>query len=304
MKRDGFFELNALVAIAERKSFRAAAIELDISPSALSHAIAVLEKRLGVRLFNRTTRSVSLSEAGERFVARVQPALKELAFAFETINDFRDTPTGTLRINTTEPFAQQIFTPVVVEFLARYPDMNVELACDSHFVDIVKQGFDAGIRNLDSVAADMVAIPLTAPQQVVIVASPSLIKKAGRPKHPGDLLERPCVVLRRLNGGRYHWEFTRSGKSLELDVKGRLALDSLPLVIEAALRGLGFAYVNEHDVAGLLAKKKLVRVLDGWTPTWGPLALYYPGHRHVPAGLKAFVGVAKETLKARAAAIR
>lgn len=297
MRRDGIFELQAVLAIADTRNFRAAARELDLSASALSHAVSALEKRLGVRLFHRTTRSVALTDAGEHFVARIRPALGELQGAVESINDFRETPRGTLRLNTNEPWARQLFTPLVVEFLRRFPQMKVELACESRMVDIVKEGFDAGIRLRDTVPADMVAVTCSRPQRSLVVATPAFVRAHGAPKMPRDLLDYDCVVLRRPNGGRYHWEFERDGRSLEVDVKGRIAVDTLSVLIDAALAGLGFAYVGEEEVADLLKRRRLVRVLEPWCPTWAPLAIYYPGHRQVPAGLRAFIDLAKASLK-------
>lgn len=298
MKRDGTFELETVVAIADTRNFRAAAQVLGLSASALSHAVSALEKRLGVRLFHRTTRSVSLTQAGEHFVRRIRPALTDLRAAVESINDFRDTPRGLLRLNTSEPWARQLFAPVIVEYLRRYPEVSVELACESRYVDIVEAGFDAGIRLRDTVPADMIAVPCSGRQRNVVVATPAFVRKHGKPKTPRDLLAFDCVVLRRANGSRYRWEFERDGRAEEIDVHGRIAVDSLSLVIDAALAGLGFAYVGEEDVAALLAKRRLVPALEPWWPTWEPLAIYYPGHRQVPASLRAFVEVAKEVVGA------
>jgi DNA-binding transcriptional LysR family regulator len=301
MKRDIKFELEAVLAIADARNFRAAAQEMGLSPSAMSHAVSALEGRLGVRLFHRTTRSVLLTPAGEHFVSRIRPALHELRGAIESINDFRDTPRGVLRLNTSEPWARQLFTPVIVEYLHRYPEVSVELACESRYVDIVKEGFDAGIRLRDTVPADMVAVVCSARQRNIVVATPAFVRKNGTPKTPQELLDVHCIVMRKSNGGRYHWEFERDGRALEIDVKGRIALDTMALVIDAALAGLGFAYVGDEEVADLLARKRLVRVLEPWCVTWEPLAIYYPGHRQVPATLRAFIDVAKRALKTRRA---
>src|ERR1700756_1972871 len=193
MHHPGLFELNAVVAISTHRSFRAAATELGISPSALSHAIAALEKRLGVRLINRTTRSVALSEAGERFLARVSPALREIAGAMEDVNEFRDTPAGTLRINLKERAAHQILRPVVAKFLRRYPDMNVELTLEGRSIDIVAEGFDAGIRLAESVPQDMVAIPCGPDTRFVVVGAPDYFARAGSPRSPSDLVRHECI---------------------------------------------------------------------------------------------------------------
>src|SRR6202000_2904383 len=187
MLQTGLFELNAVAAISAHRSFRAAATQLGISPSALSHAIAGLEKRLGWRLINRTTRSVSLSEAGERFLARISPALREIAGALEDVNEFRETPTGTLRINSTERAAHQILRPVVAKFLRRYPDMNVELTMEGRIIDIVAGGFDAGIRLAEAVPQDMIAIPCGPDARFLVVASPDYLARVTPPRSPSDL---------------------------------------------------------------------------------------------------------------------
>src|ERR1700761_8145485 len=189
----GLFELNAVAAISAHRSFRAAATQLGISPSALSHAIAGLEKRLGVRLINRTTRSVSLSEAGERFLARISPALREIAGALEEVNEFRDTPAGTLRINLMERAAHQILRPIVARFLRRYPDMNVELTLEGRIIDIVAEGFDAGIRLAEAVPQDMVAIPCGPDTRFIVVGAPDYFAHAPLPQSPSDLLNHECI---------------------------------------------------------------------------------------------------------------
>lgn len=297
MKRPGLFELQAVSAIAARRSFRAAAAELNLSPSALSHLIAALEKRLGVRLFQRTTRSVSLTEAGERFLSRVRPALAELSAAMESVNEFRDTPTGTLRLTASESSARQVFTPIVLEFMKRHPDMKVELLVESRFVDIVKEGYDAGIRLLEAVPQDMVAVPCGPRQRSAVVGSPQYFKANRRPKVPADLREHRCIRLRKKSGGLYAWEFERRGEVLELEVDGPLTLDTLSLVLEATLNGVGLAYLTEWDVRPYLESGKLVGVLEDWLPAWPGLCIFYPSHRHVPAGLRAFIEVVKEVTK-------
>lgn len=297
MRRPDLFELQAISAVASRRSFRAAAAELSLSPSALSHRVAALERRLGVRLFQRTTRSVSLTEAGEQFLARVRPALAELSAAMETVNAFRDTPAGTLRITTSEGAARQVLTPVVLEFMKRYPDMRVELVVESRFVDIVKDGFDAGLRLFEAVPQDMVAVPCGPRQRSVVVGSPRYFKANPRPKVPADLRAHRCIRTRKRNGGIYAWEFERRGEELEIEVDGPLTLDTLSLVIEAAMNGAGLAYLSEWDVRSALASGKLVSVLEDWLPSYPGLCVFYPSHRHVPAGLRAFVEVVKEFTK-------
>ncbi|WP_128971469.1 LysR family transcriptional regulator [Bradyrhizobium tropiciagri] len=298
MQHAGLFELNAVVAISTHRSFRAAATELGISPSALSHAIAGLEKKLGVRLINRTTRSVALSEAGERFLARVSPALREIAGAMEDVNEFRDTPTGTLRINLKERAAHQILRPVVAKFMRHYPDMNVELTLEGRAIDIVAEGFDAGIRLAEAVPQDMVAIPCGPDTRFIVVGAPGYFARASVPRSPLDLLAHECIRRRMPSGKIYHWEFEkRGGEQMAVDVPGRLTLDSDTLMVEAALEGLGLAFVSDFWVAGHLAAGTLRAVLDDWTPPFPGLCLYYPRHRHMTAGLRAFVDMIRAETK-------
>jgi DNA-binding transcriptional LysR family regulator len=300
MMHTGLFELNAVAAISAHRSFRAAATELGISPSALSHAIAGLEKRLGVRLINRTTRSVSLSEAGEHFLARVSPALREIAGAMEDVNEFRDTPTGTLRINLKERAAHQILRPVVAKFLRRYPDMNVELALEGRPIDIVAEGFDAGVRLAESVPQDMVAIPCGPDTRFIVVGAPAYLERASVPRSPSDLLGHECIRRRMPGGKLYRWEFEKRGEQMALDVPGRLTLDNDILMVEAAIEGLGLAFVSDFWVSEHLAAGNLQAVLEDWTPPFPGLRLYYPGHRHMTAGLRAFVDMLREESKSAA----
>ena len=297
MLQTGLFELNAVAAISAHRSFRAAATELGISPSALSHAIAGLEKRLGVRLINRTTRSVSLSEAGERFLARVSPALREIAGALEDVNEFRDTPAGTLRINLKERAAHQILRPVVAEFLRRYPDMNVELALEGRTIDIVAEGFDAGIRLAESVPQDMVAVRCGPDTRFIVVGAPGYFARAAVPRSPSDLLNHECIRRRMPAGNLYRWEFEKRGEEMAMDVPGRLTLDNDSLMVEAAVEGLGLAFVSDFWVTGHLATGTLQAVLEDWTPPFPGLRLYYPGHRHMTAGLRAFVDLLRDERK-------
>jgi DNA-binding transcriptional LysR family regulator len=297
MLQTGLFELNAVATISAHRSFRAAATELGISPSALSHAIAGLERRLGVRLINRTTRSVSLSEAGERFLARVSPALREIAGALEDVNEFRDTPTGTLRINLKERAAHQILRPVVAKFLRRYPDMNVELTLEGRSIDIVAEGFDAGIRLAEAVPRDMVAIPCGPDSRFVVVGAPDYFARASLPRSPSDLLNHECIRRRMPGGKLYRWEFEKRDEEIAVDVPGRLTLDNDSLMVEAALEGLGLAFVSNFWVMEHLAEGTLQAVLEDWTPPFPGLRLYYPSHRHMTAGLRAFVDMLREERK-------
>ena len=295
MLTPGFSELNAAAAIAARKSFRAAANDLGISASALSHAIASLESRLGVRLFNRTTRSVSLTPAGEQFLTRVKPAMIEIADAMHEANAQRSTPAGLIRINTSEGAGEQILAPIVTEFLRRYgDDVQLELVTEAGLVDIVADGFDAGVRLAEMVPRDMISIPIGKTQRHVVVGAPSYFTTRTQPHSPSDLKEHVCVRYRLPGGSIYRWEFERRGQILSVDIAGPLTLDSDRLVLRAALEGAGLAYVNEWNARKALAEGQLVQVLSDWTPSYPGLCLYYPSHRHLAAAMRAFTDLIRE----------
>lgn len=296
MPKTGLFELNAVVAVSAHRSFRRAATELGMSPSALSHAIAALEQRMGVRLFHRTTRSVSLSEAGELFLARVQPALREIGEAMDAANDFRDTPVGTLRINTSEGAARMVLTPIVFEFMRRYTDMKVDIVTEGRLVDIVADGFDAGIRGAEDVPQDMIAVPCSPPVRFVVVGAPAYFATRKKPRTPADLLGHNCIRSRYPSGAIYKWEFKKRGEEQAIGVNGALTLDNHNLMIEAALQGMGLVWTNEWSVAPHIADGRLVCVLGDWCPSDPGLCLYYSGHRHVPVGLRAFIDVIRDTV--------
>ncbi|MEA1647521.1 LysR substrate-binding domain-containing protein [Nitrospirillum sp. BR 11164] len=296
-------ELAALAAVAEHRSFRAAAAAIGASPSSLSHRVAAMERQLGVRLFNRTTRSVALTEAGQQFLDRVRPALREIADAVETVNRFRDTPAGLLRLNTSEEAAARML-PLILDFMARYPDMRVDLVAEGRMVDIVAAGFDAGFRATDTVPEDMVAIPVGEEEGWAVVATPAYFQTHGTPRVPADLLRHDCIRARLPSGTIYRWEFAphsgpRDGGpagggpmgdgEIRIDVPGRLTLGSHTLCLNAARAGAGIAYVSLRDVAADLAAGRLARALADWTPPSPGLALYYPRQRLPSAGLKAFI---------------
>ncbi|MDL2402861.1 LysR family transcriptional regulator [Rhizobium mayense] len=294
MHKSGLIELEAVIAVARRGSFRAAAVELGMSSTALSHAVAGLEARLGVRLFNRTTRSVSLSPAGEQFVATVAPALSDIHGAMEAVNSHRDTPAGILRINSSVGAARQILTPIVLEYLRRYPDMQVDLVTEGRMIDIVVDGFDAGIRTVDTVPKDMIAVPFGPPLRYAIVGSPAYFEVHPRPGKPQDLTQHRCIRARLPGGALYRWEFEKRGEALTLDVPGSLTLDEPTLMLESAREGAGLAYLSEWSAAADIAAGRLLRVLEDWTPALPGLCLYYPGRRLLPAGLRAFVDLIHE----------
>jgi DNA-binding transcriptional LysR family regulator len=295
MFRGRIVELEAVVAVAKRRSFRAAASELGLSATALSQAVAELEGRLGARLFNRTTRSVSPTAAGEQFVAEVEPALATIRNSIEAVNQHRASPVGVLRLNVSAGGARQILAPIIFEYVRRYPEMSVDIVTEDRLVDIVKDGFDAGIRLAEHLPGDMIAVPLGPEQRLIVVGSPKYFKVREQPQNPSDLETHECVRRRLASGAIYRWEFERRGKKVEIDVPGRISLDDTGLMQEVALAGLGLAYLSAWQVASDVKAGRLIQVLDDWTPSFPGLCLYYPGRRHVPAGLRALIELIRES---------
>lgn len=304
MRSSGLTELEAVAAVAHRRSFRAAAVDLGMSRTALSSAVAGLERRLGVQLFHRTTRSVALTEAGEQFIAAVAPALAEIRSAIDAVNTHRATPTGTLRINSSVGAARRILAPFVLEYLRRYPEMKVDITTEGRLVDIVAGGFDAAVRMSGSVPRDMIAVSLGMPVRFAVVGSPALFRGKPLPRKPADLASFPCIGVRESNGAAYRWELARGGRKVSVDVRGALTLDEPTLMHEAALAGAGIAYLAEWTVADDVKAGRLVRILEDWTPASGELALYYPAGRHASAGLRAFVALIREVVRRGSAAPR
>ncbi|HWJ36719.1 MAG TPA: LysR family transcriptional regulator [Steroidobacteraceae bacterium] len=294
MRSSGLIELDAVLAVARHRGFRAAATELGMSRSALSHAIAALEAKLGVRLFHRTTRSVSLTETGEQFVAGVAPALGQIKEAMERAGSQRETPTGRLRINTSAGAARQMMEPIVFEYLRRHPDVTVDIVTEGRLVDIVVDGFDAGVRLAELVPRDMIAVPLGPDQCFAVVGSPAYFQHRPKPLTPADLSQHRCIRSRLPSGGIYRWEFARHGEVMAIDGEGPLILDEPNLMLAAARAGFGLAYLSEWNVAADLASGTLARVLKEWTSPFPGLSLYYPGRRHVPAALRALIDLIRE----------
>jgi DNA-binding transcriptional LysR family regulator len=294
MYRPGLNDLDAVVAIARKASFRAAALELGMSTTALSNAIGKLEADLGVRLFNRTTRSVSLTDAGRLFIEQVGPALQDIHSAIEAVRSQQATPSGTLRINAFAMAAREILSPLVLEFLRRYPQAHVDLVTEGRLVDIVAEGFDLGVRGADLVPSDMIAVSLGRPQRYAVVGSPAYIEKHGKPRVPPDLLHHRCIRVRLPNGSLYRWQFEKDGQTTQINVSGPITLDEASLARAAVLEGIGFGFFMEQDVRSDIEAGRLIRVLEDWTPPFGGLCLYYPGRRNPSAALKAFIGLARE----------
>ncbi|NKJ09883.1 LysR family transcriptional regulator [Rhizobium sp. SG741] len=299
MVRPSLNDLAAFAAVASHQSFRRAAEIMGVSRSALSHAIIGLEAKLDVRLFNRTTRSVSLTQAGARLLARLDPVLQELDQALDTLSEERGTPSGTLRINANKSGARILLAEVVPRFLDLYPDVELDLVSEGRLVDIVEQGFDAGIRLLEAVPKDMVAVKFGGDVRFIAVAAPSYLDGKARPHTPDDLYVHCCVRQRLPSGKRYRWEFSKRGAEVAIDVPGNLTLDDNDLLVQAAVDGRGIAYVPDYFARPFLASGQLLVVLDEWCPPTPGLALYYPRSRHVPSPLRAFIDLLREVDRTR-----
>ncbi len=293
MYRPTLNDLDAVIAISRRGSFRGAALDLDMSTTALSNAIGKLEAELGIRLFNRTTRSVSLTDAGRLFVEQVSPALQDIHSAVDAVRSRQETPSGTLRINAFATAARDI-APLVMAFLHRYPQVHIDLVTEGRLVDIVADGFDMGVRVVDLVPSDMISVSLGRKQRFAVVASPSYFEKHTKPRVPPDLLNLPCIRVRLPNGALYRWRFEKGGQTAQIDVSGPVTLDEASLARTAALEGVGIGFFMEQDVRADIEAGRLIRVLEDWTPPFAGLCLYYPGRRNPSAAHKAFIAMARK----------
>ncbi|KQQ59769.1 LysR family transcriptional regulator [Rhizobium sp. Leaf311] len=300
MDKAGLTELNAVIAIARRGTFRAAAIDLGMSTTALSLAINKLEANLGVRLFNRTTRSLSLTGAGRLFVEQVGPALQDIQGALEAVRSERDTPSGTIRINAAPFAAREIISPLVLEYLRRYPDMVVDIVTEGKLVDIVADGFDIGVRVAGLVPTDMITVALGRPQRYAVVASPKYLEKHGTPLVPPDLLGHQCIRVRLPDGAVFRWRFEKDGEMAQIDVRGQIILDEASLARVAVLEDTGIGFFMEQSVLADIEEGRLIRILNDWTPPFPGLCLYYPGRRNLSAGVKAFLALARVHATAQA----
>jgi len=288
MNRSDLADLNAFVAVADQRSFRAAASRLEVTPSALSHSMRQLEERLGMRLLNRTTRSVSVTDAGLRLLERLRPALGEIAGALEDMNEERQRPLGRLRIYAVQVAGAAVVAPVWGRFLSTYPEVHLELAVGEAPIDIVAKSFDAGIGPRDRVPTDMIAVRVMGPMKVAVVGAPAYFARRRPPRTPDDLARHSCVQYRR-GGELFVWPFERNRKSRRISVDGRVMVNFPDLAVRAAVDGLGIAYTIEALAEPFLRSGQLVRVLEDWSPSFEGLFLYYPGHRQVPATLRALI---------------
>lgn len=294
MARHSLIELEAVLAIVRCGSFRAAALELGMSTTAISNAVGKLERELDVRLFNRTTRSVSLTYAGRIFVAQIQPALEGIQKAMNTARSQQEIPSGTLRINAFATAAREIMSPLVLTYLKRYPQVHIDIVTEGRLVDVVAAGFDLGLRSADLVPSDAIAIPLGQMRRIVVAAAPAFFENRAIPQVPQDLLSCPCVRGRLPNGALLRWRFEKDGDEVQLDVDGPMTLDEASLTRIAVTNGVGIGYFMESDVREDIAAGRLVRILEDWTPPLVPLCLYYYNRRNSSAAFQAFIALARD----------
>jgi DNA-binding transcriptional LysR family regulator len=290
--------VEAFLTVAQHRSFRRAAAELGVTPSAMSQAVRALEARVGAALFFRTTRSVGLTEAGERFLSRAKPAFEELVAASAVARDLGQRPAGLLRLAVPRAVVPILLEPLVASFCRAYPEVEVEIAASEELVDIAAEGYDAGVRMRQFVAADMIAIRLSQPFRFIVVGSPDYLRSRKRPERIDDLREQACLRLRRSNGSIAPWSFVNGNRTVEVIVSGPVIAHDFPTLLGAALEGLGLAQVPEPIAAAAMKEGKLARVLEPFAPMLPGVFLYYPGNRQIMPKLRAFI----EHVKSRAAA--
>ncbi|MGC7402890.1 LysR substrate-binding domain-containing protein [Pandoraea pneumonica] len=294
MRGSEFADIRAFVTVAEQGAFARAANALAVSPSALSQTIRSLEERLGVRLFNRTTRSISLTEAGNALFARMQPLLVEFSAALDEVNHYRDRPAGTLKVCAPQMAIIHLLRPMLGVFQEKYPDVVLDLTSDESLGDIVARGFDAGIRLGRHVDQDMVAVRVGPDLRQIAVASPEYLSKYGRPETPHDLHRHKCINWRRAGQtGVYSWEFAKDGQWFDINVTGTLIVNDCAVALQAALDGLGVTVWTEDWMKPHLQSGRLVPLLEAWSPLTPGFYLYHPSRVRMPAALRAFIDVAK-----------
>ena len=293
MAQPDLADLAAFTAVAQARSFRGAAALRGVSASSLSEALRRLEAALGVRLLNRTTRSVTPTEAGERLLARLTPALADVTLALDEVNAFRDSPTGVLKLNVPGAVSRIVFPDLIPRFLKAHPGIRMEITADDTFVDVLAAGYDAGVRYDERLEKDMIAVPLAGPQRFVVVGAPAYFAAHGRPTHPREVLNHPCIRHRFASGSSHAWEFEKDGEVIRVQPEGPLVTNSGELEIAAVEAGLGLLATFEGFVAGSIAAGRMETVLDDWLPPFSGPYLYYPSRRHMPAPLRAFVDFVK-----------
>ncbi|MFL9931159.1 LysR family transcriptional regulator [Paraburkholderia sp. RL18-103-BIB-C] len=281
--------VEVFLSVAQHHSFRRAAAELGVTPSAVSQAVRVLEERIGAALFIRTTRSVGLTEAGERFLSRAKPAFEELVAASEVARGLGQRPAGLLRLSVPRAVVPILLEPLIASFCKAYPEVEVEIAASKELIDLAAEGFDAGIRLGQFVAADMVAVPLTRPFRLVVVGSPAYFAGRSRPEHTDDLRQHACLRWRRSSGALALWSFNNDGNAIEIAVSGPFIAHDFPTMLGAAVEGIGLAQLPEPMVAEGLRAGKLVHVLEPFAPVIPGVFLYYPSRRQIMPKLRAFI---------------
>ena len=290
MKREELVDLNAFLSVAEEQSFTRAAAKLGTSQSSLSYTIRRLETRLGVRLLTRTTRSVAPTEAGERLLGTLRPALASIGAQLASLSELREKPAGTIRITTSEHAANTVLWPALEKLLPDYPEIHVELSVDSSLTDIVTERFDAGVRLGEALAKDMVAVRIGPDLRMAVVGSPAYFDQRPIPRAPHDLAGHKCINLRLpTGGGLYAWELEKGGRVVRVRVDGQVTFNNVNMIVRAAIAGLGLGFVMENQVEAHLAKGRLVRVLEGWCPPFPGYHLYYPSRRQPSAAFTLLV---------------
>ena len=286
--------VEAFLSVAQHRSFRRAAAELGVTPSAMSQAVRTLEARVGAALFMRTTRSVGLTEAGERFLARAKPAFEQLVAASQQARDLGQRPSGLLRLTAPRAVVSHLLESLVVSFCKAYPDVEVEIVASADLVDIAAEGFDAGIRLGQFVEADMIAVRLTPSSPLAVVGSPDYLGERQRPKRIDDLRRHACLRMRRSNGSIAPWSFVNGNEAIEVKISGPFIASDMPTILGAAVEGLGLAQVPAPIAADAVKAGKLVRVLEPFAPMMPGVFLYYPGHRQLMPKLRAFIDHVKK----------
>jgi len=281
--------VEAFLGVAHHRNFSKAAAELGVTPSAISQAIRTLEARVGAPLFIRTTRSVGLTEAGQRFLSRAKPAFEELIAASEVARDLGQRPAGLLRLAVPRAAVPIVLEPLIASFCQAYPDVEVEIAASEELVDLATGGFDAGVRLGQFIAADMIAVRLTPPFRSIVVGSPVYLARSDRPRHPDDLRRHACLRMRRSGGALALWSLNDHGRAIELAVSGPLIASDFPTLLGAAIEGIGLAQLPAPVAASAIKAGKLVQVLEPYAPMAPGVFLYYPGHRQIMPKLRAFI---------------
>jgi len=297
MREIGFAEMDAFAEVAALKSFAKAADRLGVSRSTLSETVRGIEEKLGVRLLNRTTRSVAPTEAGERLLARLAPILGDFRAALDSVNEFRLSPAGQLRVTVPPPAATLLIEPLMARFVAAHPQITLEVSADGTLRDIVRDRFDAGIRIGERIDRDMIALPLGGTLQSAVVAAPAYLKAHPAPARPQDLQTHNCIRIRFPSGLFKQWSFEKAGKKIEIAVAGTLIVNEEPLQRRAVLDGAGLAYTLLDFVEPDLRAGRLVRLLEEWTPRLPGFYLYYPSRRQIPAPLQAFIDFLRKELR-------